>query len=230
MADVFPHPHRHRFCIRHIIVNLKKWYNVKDLDKVVWRCVSAQTMDKYDVAIQVLEEACPEAKAELTGEINPDSTGSSHAGSSRSPHVTPPEDVEHVTRISWKGQAGEDWATYHRGYVARWQARAKTVVTGSHAHTPRHAPSEYMTWYLSVTRRFVSSPPTEPTMVYHARGYTEETLTMDPSLADPYMMEIGHYCQSILHSLPLLEGTIVGGEMSRGSEHSHVVKPTRDRA
>ncbi|KAG9442219.1 hypothetical protein H6P81_018073 [Aristolochia fimbriata] len=34
---------------------------------------------------------------------------------------------------------------------------------------------------------------------------------MDPSLADPYMTEIGHYCQSIWHSLPLLEGTIVGG-------------------
>ncbi|KAG9439391.1 hypothetical protein H6P81_019556 [Aristolochia fimbriata] len=53
---------------------------------------------------------------------------------------------------------------------------------------------------------------------------------MDPSLADPYMMEIGHYCQSILHSLPLLEGTIVGGEMSHGGESSHVVESTRDRA
>ncbi|KAG9458379.1 hypothetical protein H6P81_002887 [Aristolochia fimbriata] len=53
---------------------------------------------------------------------------------------------------------------------------------------------------------------------------------MDPSLADPYMMEIGHYCKSILHSLSLLEGTIVRGEMSHGGEPSHVVEPTRDRA
>ncbi|KAG9447268.1 hypothetical protein H6P81_013396 [Aristolochia fimbriata] len=42
-------------------------------------------------------------------------------------------------------------------------------------------------------------------------------------------MEIGHYCQSILHSLLLLEGTIVGGEMSHASEPSHVVEPTRVR-
>ncbi|KAG9458281.1 hypothetical protein H6P81_002789 [Aristolochia fimbriata] len=156
----------------------------------------------------------------------------------RNYQVTPLEDVEHVTRISRKGRAGEDWAAYHRDYIVRWQARAETVVTGSRAHTPRHAPSEYMTWYFSVTRQFVSPPPTEPAMVYHARGYTKEALytffvselglvrnvvehvqcgeAMDPLLADPYMVEIGHYCQSILHSLPLLEGMIVGGDLSRG--------------
>ncbi|KAG9453162.1 hypothetical protein H6P81_006066 [Aristolochia fimbriata] len=38
--------------------------------------------------------------------------------------VTPPEDVEHVTRISRKGRAGEDWALYHHDYIARWEARA----------------------------------------------------------------------------------------------------------
>ncbi|KAG9458829.1 hypothetical protein H6P81_003337 [Aristolochia fimbriata] len=54
--------------------------------------------------------------------------------------------------------------------------------------------------------------------------------SMDPSLENPYMMEIGHYCQLILHSLPLLEGTIVGGDLSCGGEPSHVVEPTRDRA
>ncbi|KAG9446150.1 hypothetical protein H6P81_012278 [Aristolochia fimbriata] len=44
--------------------------------------------------------------------------------------VTPLEDVEHVTRISWKGRAGEDWAVYHRDYIARWEARAESVVAG----------------------------------------------------------------------------------------------------
>ncbi|KAG9453192.1 hypothetical protein H6P81_006096 [Aristolochia fimbriata] len=96
--------------------------------------------------------------------------------------VTPPEDVEHVTRISQKGRVGEDWAAYYRDYIARWQAREDTVVTGSHAHTPRHALSEYMAWYLSVTRRFISPPPTKPAMVYHARGYTEEVL--EPTVPD----------------------------------------------
>ncbi|KAG9450276.1 hypothetical protein H6P81_010241 [Aristolochia fimbriata] len=139
------------------------------------------------------------------------------------------EDVEHVTRISRKGQAGEDWALYHRDYIAQWEARAKSVVMGSRAHTPRHAPSDYMRWYLGATRRFISPPPTEPAMVYHPRGYTEEALfgcvrnvvehvnhrdALDPSSTYPYLMEIGHYCQSVLHSLPLLEGAIVGGDVS----------------
>ncbi|KAG9449362.1 hypothetical protein H6P81_009327 [Aristolochia fimbriata] len=163
----------------------------------------------------------------------------------RSYQVTPPEEVEHVTRISWKGRAGEDWATYEHDYVARWEAKAESVVTGSRAHTPRHAPSDYMTWYLSVTRRFVSPPPTKPAMVYHPRGCTEEALlgcvrnvvervnrreALYPSSTDPYLMEIGHYCQSVLDSLSLLEGAIVDRDVPHAGELSHVVEPTRDRA
>ncbi|KAG9440447.1 hypothetical protein H6P81_020612 [Aristolochia fimbriata] len=116
------------------------------------------------------------------------------------------------------------------------QARGESVVRGSRAHTPRHAPSDYMRWYLGVTRRFISPPPTELAMVYHPRGYTEEALRVNyrealgPSSADSYLMEIGHYCQSVLHSLPLLEGAIVGGDVSHASETSHVVEPARDRA
>ncbi|KAG9458889.1 hypothetical protein H6P81_003397 [Aristolochia fimbriata] len=154
--------------------------------------------------------------------------------------VTPPEDVKHVTRISRKGRVGEDWALYHRDYIARWEERAESVVTSSRARTPRHAPSDYMMWYLGATRRFISLPPTEPAMVYHPRGYTEEALNvvervnhreaLYPSSADPYLMEIGHYCQSVLHSLPLLEGAIVGGDVSHAGEPSHVVEPARDRA
>ncbi|KAG9442211.1 hypothetical protein H6P81_018065 [Aristolochia fimbriata] len=72
VADVFPRPHRHRFSVRHIIVNLKTRYCVKDLDKMVWRCASAETVDHYDHAIQNLEEACPEARRELTEGMSPD--------------------------------------------------------------------------------------------------------------------------------------------------------------
>ncbi|KAG9444513.1 hypothetical protein H6P81_015853 [Aristolochia fimbriata] len=159
--------------------------------------------------------------------------------------VTPPEDVEHVTRISRKGRAREDWALYHRDYIDRWEARAESVITGNRAHTRRHAPNDYMMWYLGATRRFISPPPTEPAMVYHPRGYTEEALlgcvrnvvervnyreALYPSSADPYLMEIGHYCQSVLHSLPLLEGAIVDGDVSHAGEPCHVVEPARDRA
>ncbi|KAG9453161.1 hypothetical protein H6P81_006065 [Aristolochia fimbriata] len=100
---------------------------------------------------------------------------------------------------------------------------------GSQAHTPTHAPSDYMRWYLGATRRFIAPPPTDPAMVYHPRGYTEEALlgcvrnvverlnhraALYPSSKDPHWLEIGHYCQSVLHSLPLLEGAIVGGDES----------------
>ncbi|KAG9446030.1 hypothetical protein H6P81_012158 [Aristolochia fimbriata] len=120
--------------------------------------------------------------------------------------VTPPEDVEHVTRISRKGRAGEDWALYHRDYIARWEARAEYVITGSRAHTPRHAPSAYMRWYLGVTRRYIAPPPTKPAMVYHPSGYTEEALlgcvrnvvervnhraALYPSSTNPHWLEIG---------------------------------------
>ncbi|KAG9458191.1 hypothetical protein H6P81_002699 [Aristolochia fimbriata] len=73
-------------------------------------------------------------------------------------------------------------------------------------------------------------------MVYHPRGYTEEALgcvqnvvervnrreALDPSSANPYLMEIGHYYQSVLHCLPLLEGAIVDEDVS----HAAISKPT----
>ncbi|KAG9458622.1 hypothetical protein H6P81_003130 [Aristolochia fimbriata] len=159
--------------------------------------------------------------------------------------VTPPEDVEHVTRISRKGRAREDWALYHRDYIARWEARDEYVITGSRAHTPRHAPSDYMRWYLGATRRYIAPPPIEPAMVFHPRGYTEEALlgcvrnvvervnhraALYLSSTNPLWLEIGQYCQSVLHSLPLLEGAIVGGDESHAGEPSYVGEPARERA
>ncbi|KAG9450291.1 hypothetical protein H6P81_010256 [Aristolochia fimbriata] len=134
----------------------------------------------------------------------------------------------------------QDWALYHRDYIAQWEARAESVVIDNRAHTPRHAPSDYMRWYLGVTQRFISPPPTEPAMVYHPRGHTEEALLVcvrnvvervnhRPS-TDPHWLEVGHYCQSVLHSLPLLEGAMVDGDVSHASEPSHMVEPARDRA
>ncbi|KAG9446500.1 hypothetical protein H6P81_012628 [Aristolochia fimbriata] len=71
------------------------------------------------------------------------------------------------------------------------------------------------------------------TLVYHPRGYTEEALlgcvrnvvervnhraTLYPSSTDPHWLEIEHYCQSVLHSLPLLEGAIISGDVSHAAE------------
>ncbi|KAG9458906.1 hypothetical protein H6P81_003414 [Aristolochia fimbriata] len=45
----------------------------------------------------------------------------------------------------------------------------------------------------------------------------------------PLMLEVSRYCQSILHSLPLLEGTITRGDLSLSGETSHVIELNRDR-
>ncbi|KAG9450297.1 hypothetical protein H6P81_010262 [Aristolochia fimbriata] len=80
VRDVFPRPHRHRFCIRHIVANMKKRYSVKDLNKMVWRCASAEIVAHYDHEMQILEEACPGAKAELTEDISPEQWGLAYDG------------------------------------------------------------------------------------------------------------------------------------------------------
>ncbi|KAG9447256.1 hypothetical protein H6P81_013384 [Aristolochia fimbriata] len=56
VADVFSCPHRHKFCIQHIIANLKKCYSVKDFDKMVWR---------RDRTTQVTTRLCPSVDAHL---------------------------------------------------------------------------------------------------------------------------------------------------------------------
>ncbi|KAG9458400.1 hypothetical protein H6P81_002908 [Aristolochia fimbriata] len=129
--------------------------------------------------------------------------------------VTPVEDVEHVTRISRKGRPGEDWALYHCDYITRQP--------DTH---PRHAPSDYMRWYLGATRRFISPPPTEPAMVYHPRGYTEEALL---GCVRNVVERVNHR-EALDPYLPLLEGAIVGGDVSHAGEPSHVVDPASDRA
>ncbi|KAG9446520.1 hypothetical protein H6P81_012648 [Aristolochia fimbriata] len=202
--------HLKDYCIsRH--VQFRKRHSVKDLNKMVWRCARAETVAQYNHEMQILEEACPGAKAELTEDLK----------------VTPPEDVDHVTRISRKGRAGEDWTLYHRDYIARWEARAEYVIMGSRAHTPRH-----MRWYLGVTRRYIAPPPTEPAMVYHPRGYTEEALPYThhprrPTLARDWA-DLVH---RLPHDLPLLEGAIVGEDEVTGLVSLlRVVEPARERA
>ncbi|KAG9458372.1 hypothetical protein H6P81_002880 [Aristolochia fimbriata] len=53
---------------------------VQDLEKIVWECASAQTMEEYNVAIQNLEEVCPEAKEELTEGIRHEQWALAHDG------------------------------------------------------------------------------------------------------------------------------------------------------
>ncbi|CAH9144412.1 unnamed protein product [Cuscuta epithymum] len=58
-------------------------------------------------------------------------------------------------RLDRRGKHTEDWALRYVRYVTLWDRRADLVVTG----TPTFAPSvsgDYMGWYYSITRLFVS--------------------------------------------------------------------------
>ncbi|KAG9458437.1 hypothetical protein H6P81_002945 [Aristolochia fimbriata] len=56
------------------------------------------------------------------------------------------------------------------------------------------------------------------------------TEVFDTSSVNSSVLEIRHYCQLVLHSLPLLERVIVDRDVSHAGESSHVVEPTRDKA
>ncbi|KAG9458231.1 hypothetical protein H6P81_002739 [Aristolochia fimbriata] len=75
-----------------------------------------------------------------------------------------------------------------------------------------------MRWYLGVTRRYIAPPPTEPAMVYHPRGYTEEALRLD---------KIVGRSRTAFHSWRERSSAKT---KSPAGEPSHVVEPGRERA
>ncbi|CAH9116383.1 unnamed protein product [Cuscuta europaea] len=68
-------------------------------------------------------------------------------------------------RSDRRGNHIEDWALRHVRYVTMWERQAELVVTG----TPTLVPSvsrDYMGWYYSITRLFVSASFRLPTHHY----------------------------------------------------------------
>ncbi|KAK9169722.1 hypothetical protein Syun_001862 [Stephania yunnanensis] len=56
-------------------------------------------------------------------------------------------------RIELRGHHHENWVTFHASYINMWENRGDTIATT--ALNEGHDHRDYMTWYRSVTRRFI---------------------------------------------------------------------------
>ncbi|KAK9112552.1 hypothetical protein Scep_020071 [Stephania cephalantha] len=56
-------------------------------------------------------------------------------------------------RLELRGHHHENWVTFHASYIQMWENRGDTIATA--ALNEGHDHQEYMTWYRSVTRRFI---------------------------------------------------------------------------
>ncbi|KAK9125327.1 hypothetical protein Scep_014173 [Stephania cephalantha] len=56
-------------------------------------------------------------------------------------------------RLELRGHHHENWVTFHARYIHMWENRGDTIATA--AVNEGHDHEEYMTWYRSVTRRFI---------------------------------------------------------------------------
>ncbi|KAK9160709.1 hypothetical protein Syun_007050 [Stephania yunnanensis] len=56
-------------------------------------------------------------------------------------------------RIELRGHHHENWVTFHASYINMWENRGDTIATA--AVNEGHDHQDYMTWYRSVTRRFI---------------------------------------------------------------------------
>ncbi|KAK9142328.1 hypothetical protein Syun_011728 [Stephania yunnanensis] len=56
-------------------------------------------------------------------------------------------------RIELRGHHHENWVTFHASYINMWENRGDTIATA--ALNEGHDHQDYMTWYRSVTRRFI---------------------------------------------------------------------------
>ena len=58
-------------------------------------------------------------------------------------------------RISLRGRAVRDWATFHAEYIAEWDDRLGHLFQG---HGPFGIDQEYMRWYIPRTVRSITNP------------------------------------------------------------------------
>ncbi|KAG9453769.1 hypothetical protein H6P81_006673 [Aristolochia fimbriata] len=171
-----------------MIANLKKRYSVKDLDKMVWRCASAETVDNYDHAIQNLEEAYPEARAELTEGMSPDQWALAYDGNlSFGKHmINSSESVNSLLKRARKllvqALASAIFYRMNELFVHRRDKATQVVMADTPLLYDQDSERSEAIWHgeLGCVRNVVE------------RVNRREALY--PSSADPYLMEIGHYC------------------------------------
>lgn len=57
-----------------------------------------------------------------------------------------------------RGRSHIDWSVHHAALIGLWEARWQTLAIGTPETGPMRVDDPYMTWYRSITRRFITPP------------------------------------------------------------------------
>ncbi|KAG9453168.1 hypothetical protein H6P81_006072 [Aristolochia fimbriata] len=139
--------------------------------------------------------------------------------------VTPPEDVEHVTRISERPKWGEDWR-YTTVITSPVGGGGGVCCYGQPGTHPRHAPKGL---YEVVFGGYSTIHSTSTDRASHGTWLSVSTIGQ-PYTHHPRLTLAGDWtrsCRSVLHRLPLLEGARRRRCVTCFGEPSHVVEPAR---
>ncbi|CAH9050121.1 unnamed protein product [Cuscuta epithymum] len=95
-------------------------------------------------------------------------------------------------KLDRRGKHTEDWALRHVRYVTMWDRRAELAVAG----TPTYVPSvsgDYMGWYYSITRLFVS-----PSFRLPTHHYQPSSLALHLTVSILLISKVSHFIYVIL--------------------------------
>lgn len=88
-----------------------------------------------------------------------------------------PEPMEQLVRVDDRVRPGRSWSAYHAHYITRWTERRRHVVEEQHLPgSPLEIRDRYLSWYWSVTKRWIQKTPSQPPMKYCPRGPLERQL------------------------------------------------------
>ena len=71
-----------------------------------------------------------------------------------------PHQPDHLHSITLAGRNDYNWPHVHKDYIAMWENRIEQCVIGRPLNRPLIPRSEYMRWYKTITRRWISPTST----------------------------------------------------------------------
>ncbi|MQM08928.1 hypothetical protein Taro_041783 [Colocasia esculenta] len=84
--------------------------------------------------------------------------------------------VDALDRVTQKGRGHIDWATYFTHFVHMWHGRRDYIIPPNKDTLYTVGRVEYMSWYWSITRRFIGWPGFNYDMHYESRDHIERSL------------------------------------------------------
>lgn len=81
-----------------------------------------------------------------------------------------------------RGRSHIDWSVHHAALIGLWEARWQTLAIGTPETGPMRVDDPYMTWYRSITRRFITPPLSGSSMRFNPTTPYVHALVCDLSL------------------------------------------------